>query len=163
MPTATHSRGTKTKRNSTRKRPIRTYDAAIRYLISQTDYEQMLRVRYNSDTFSLNRMNRLLKQLGNPHKKIRSVHIAGTKGKGSTAIMLASMLEACAFKVGLYVSPHIRDIRERISINGNLISQAALARRIAKVEPLIEKMSSDKPTFFEIFTALAFCHFADEK
>ncbi|MDP6045190.1 MAG: bifunctional folylpolyglutamate synthase/dihydrofolate synthase, partial [Phycisphaerae bacterium] len=61
----------------------------MKYLFSQTDYEQMARVRYNSDTFSLDRMRRLLRHLGDPQKKLRTVHIAGTKGKGSTAIMLA--------------------------------------------------------------------------
>jgi len=123
----------------------------------------MLRVRYNSDTFSLERMRLFLKKLGNPHQKILSVHIAGTKGKGSTATMLAKMLEACGLKVGLYTSPHILDIRERIRINGELITQAALARLISVAQPHIERMKNDKPTFFEIFTGLAFMHFANEK
>jgi len=154
---------TKSKRTSRgRKHTVRTYEAALNYLFSQTDYERMLRVRYNSDTFSLNRMRLLLKKLGDPHKKLRTAHIAGTKGKGSTATMLAGMLQACGYKVGLYTSPHICDIRERIRVNGEQITQAALARLIAKIQPYIEKLTKDKPTFFEIFTALAFRHFADE-
>ena len=161
MSTATRSRGTK--KGAPRKKPARTYDSALKYLFTQTDYEQMLRVRYNADTFNLNRMTLLLKKLGDPQKAIRTVHIAGTKGKGSTATMLAEMLKACGHKVGLYTSPHIKDVRERICINGEMISQAALARLICRAEPHIEKMSADKPTFFEIFTALAFRHFADEK
>ncbi|MGB2820527.1 MAG: folylpolyglutamate synthase/dihydrofolate synthase family protein [Phycisphaerae bacterium] len=140
---------------------MRTYDSALKYLFAQTDYEQMLRVRYNRDTFSLSRMRGLMKSLGDPHRKIRTVHIAGTKGKGSTATMLARMLQACHYKVGLYTSPHIIDVRERIQVNGTMISQAALTRLICRVEPTIEKMADDKPTFFEIFTGLAFCHFAD--
>ncbi len=135
----------------------------MKYLFSQTDYEQMLRVRYNRDTFSLDRMRSLLRSMGNPHEKIRSVHIAGTKGKGSTATMLAAMLKACGQRVGLYTSPHICDVRERITVNGDKITQIALARLICKVEPIIEKMADDKPTFFEIFTALAFQYFADMK
>jgi len=123
----------------------------------------MVRVRYNSDTFSLDRMKRLLRYLGNPQNKLRTVHIAGTKGKGSTAIMLAEMLKACGYKVGLYTSPHINDVRERIMINGDKITQAGLRRLICAAEPSIEKMKDDKPTFFEIFTALAFTHFAAEK
>jgi dihydrofolate synthase/folylpolyglutamate synthase len=107
-------------------------------------------------------MRLLLKKLGNPHKKLRTVHIAGTKGKGSTATMLAEMLRACGYKVGLYTSPHICDIRERIAVNGEKITQAALARLICRAEPHIEKMAADKPTFFEIFTALGFCHFVNE-
>ncbi len=141
---------------------MRTYDAALRYLFAQTDYEQMLRVRYNRDTFSLARMKSLLKRLSDPHKKLRSVHIAGTKGKGSTATMLSSMLRACGHKVGLYTSPHLMDIRERIRINDEVITQAALTRHINKVAVQIERMGDDKPTFFEIFTAIAFLHFADE-
>ena len=145
------------------KKPARTYDSALKYLFTHTDYERMLRVRYNSDTFSLNRMNRLLDKLGNPHEKIRTVHIAGTKGKGSTATMLAQMLEACGHRAGLYTSPHIRELRERIRINNDMIKQIALTRLICMIEPHLEKMADDKPTFFEIFTALAFRHFADEK
>ena len=140
---------------------MRTYESALKYLFGQTDYEQMLRVRYNRDTFSLARMRALMKRLGDPHSRIRTVHIAGTKGKGSTATMLARMLQACGHKVGLYTSPHILDVRERIQVNGTVVSQAALTRLICRVEPLIEKMADDKPTFFEIFTALAFCHFVD--
>ncbi len=140
---------------------MRTYESALKYLFAQTDYEQMLRVRYNRDTFSLSRMRALMKDLGEPHKGIRTVHIAGTKGKGSTATMLAKMLQACRHKVGLYTSPHISDVRERIQVNGTMISQAALTRLICRAEPFIEKMADDKPTFFEIFTGLAFCHFVD--
>jgi dihydrofolate synthase/folylpolyglutamate synthase len=145
------------------KRPGRSYDSALKYLFAQTDYEQMLRVRYNRDTFSLDRMKSLTKSLGDPQFKYRTVHIAGTKGKGSTCTMLAHMLRACGFKVGLYTSPHISDVRERIQINGEMISQAALTRLICQAEPIIERMVSEKPTFFEIFTALAFQHFADEQ
>lgn len=161
---ATATRTTKPrKRGTTGKRPARTYASALKYLFSQTDYEQMLRVRYNRDTFSLDRMRLLLKKMGDPHRKFRSVHVAGTKGKGSTCTMLAEMLRACGYKVGLYTSPHICDVRERIRINGDMISQAELTRLICRVEPHINKMADDKPTFFEIFTALAFTRFAKEK
>jgi dihydrofolate synthase/folylpolyglutamate synthase len=135
----------------------------LKYLFSQTDYEQMLRVRYNRDTFSLDRMRLLAKSLGDPQKKIRTAHVAGTKGKGSTTTMLASFLQACGFKTGLYVSPHVCDVRERICINGEMISQAAMTKLICRIEPIIEKMADQKPTFFEIFTALAFLHFAEQK
>lgn len=162
MPTAIRSRGVKKTSAPARKRATRTYESALKYLFSQTDYEQMLRVRYNRDTFSLDRMRNLVKSLGNPQDRIKTVHIAGTKGKGSTATMLARMLEACGYKVGLYTSPHIKDVRERISINGGMISQSALTKLICEAEPIIEKLK-EKPTFFEIFTALAFKHFAAEK
>jgi dihydrofolate synthase/folylpolyglutamate synthase len=157
--TTTRSKSAKTGKSP---KSIRTYDSAMKYLTSHTDYERMLRVRYNSDTFNLDRMRLLLKKLGNPHEKIESVHIAGTKGKGSTAMMLASMLKSCGHRVGLYTSPHICDIRERITINGQKIPQKTFTKLMAKVAPHVEKMK-DKPTFFEIFTAMAFCHFAEEK
>lgn len=160
MVTVTRSKSTR--KSTSRKRPGRTFDSALKYLFQQTDYEQMLRVRYNRDTFNLDRMKSLLRRMGNPHKKIRSVHIAGTKGKGSTATMLAEMLKACGYKVGLYTSPHICDIRERIQIGGDKITQVAMARLVCQAEPHIEKMKNEKPTFFEILTALAFCHFANE-
>jgi dihydrofolate synthase / folylpolyglutamate synthase len=161
MVTPTTAKKTSSKQSS--KKTIRSYDSAIRFLFSQTDYEQMLRVRYNRDTFSLDRMEKLLKKMGNPHKKIRTVHIAGTKGKGSTSTMLAAMLEACGHKVGLYTSPHITDVRERIRINGEMITKAALAKLISQTEPHILAMKDDTPTFFEIFTALSFSYFADQK
>ena len=161
MITATSSKAPR--KVSSRKKPIRTYDSALKYLFSQTNYETMLRVRYNRDTFSLDRMRALLKKLGDPHTKIRTVHVAGTKGKGSTCTMLAKMLQSCGYKVGLYISPHICDIRERITINDEKITQASLSRLICQVEPYIEKMAGDKPTFFEIFTTIAFRHFATEK
>jgi dihydrofolate synthase/folylpolyglutamate synthase len=145
----------------TGKKYLRTYDAALKYLFAQTDYENMLRVRYNEDTFNLNRMRRLLHSLDDPHKKIKAVHIAGTKGKGSTSTMLASMLQACGYKTGLYTSPHLCDIRERIQIDGEMISRADLRKLIVRVEPIIDKMQ-DKPTFFEIFTAMAFSYYVDE-
>ncbi len=161
MVTATRTRTSK--QSKTPLKTIRGYDSAMRFLLSQTDYEQMLRVRYNRDTFNLDRMRLLLKKLSNPHQKLRSVHIAGTKGKGSTATMLASMLQACGHSVGLYVSPHICDIRERISINGQKIPRTEFAKLIAKVAPHVEKMKKDKPTFFEIMTAIAFTYFNDQK
>jgi dihydrofolate synthase / folylpolyglutamate synthase len=160
MVTATRSKAHR--KENAAKKPIKTYESALRYLFSQTDYEQMLRVRYNRDTFSLDRMRNLLKKMGNPHEQLRTVHIAGTKGKGSTATMLASMLAACGHKVGLYTSPHICDIRERITINGELIPQAALTRLIIQVEPHIAKMEDDRPTFFETFTAIAFAYFQEQ-
>ncbi len=161
MVTASTSKGSRAAKVQD-KRQFRTYDSAMRYLFSMTDYEQMLRVRYNRDTFSLERMFRILKGLDNPHEKIRTVHIAGTKGKGSTVEMLSRMLIACGYRVGVYTSPHIMDIRERIRINDDIISQAAVTRLICEIEPVINSMTDARPTFFELFTAMAFQYFAVE-
>ncbi len=150
---------TRAKRNGT----IRTYRSALSFINSVTDYEKQSRVGYNHTNFSLSRMNRLLKAVGNPHKKIKAVHIAGTKGKGSTATMLANMLQGCGYAVGLYTSPHLVDIRERITVNGQLIPEARMTRIIAKIATVVKRMTKDPPTFFEIMTAAAWMHFIDQK
>jgi len=147
----------KTIRKRTNK--ISTYKAALDFLFSNTNYEDSKRLRYNSDTFSLDRMYRLLRGLGNPHKKLAAVHIAGTKGKGSTCTMLSEMLVSNGYKVGLYTSPHVLNLRERIRVNGRIISEAAMVRMVRKVAPVVRKMTQDPPTFFEILTAIAFMHF----
>ena len=144
------------------KKAFRNYRQALDYLFEQTDYEKQKHLRYNVTTFNLKRMNKLLSLLGDPHKKINTAHIAGTKGKGSTATMLAKMLEANDYKVGLYTSPHVTHLHERISVNSKMISDPQMHGLMNRVYSPVEKMSkSDKPTFFEIMTALAFMHFAD--
>src|SRR5829696_7668618 len=93
---------------------VNSYAKALRFLAQLSDYEHLRIVRYTSQNFDLDRMRTLLRKLGNPHEKFRSVHVAGTKGKGSTCAMISSMLEANGYKVGCYSSPHLNDIRERI-------------------------------------------------
>lgn len=141
----------------------RSYHKAIEFLNSQTDYERMRIVRYNTTTFNLDRMRRLLKLLDDPHTKFKSAHVAGTKGKGSTCAMLAAMLQQSGLKVGLYTSPHLIDIRERIAINGCIISHLDFVKLVRRAEAAIRKMGTDRPTFFEIMTAIGFCHFADQQ
>lgn len=142
---------------------IRGYASALSFLNSRTDYEKMVRVGYNHTNFNLSRMLRILAGLGNPHKKIRTVHVAGTKGKGSTCHMVASMLSNAGYRTGLYTSPHFVDIRERIRINDDLISESEFARLMGKVAPVVLRLRRDEPTFFEIMTAAAFLHFANKK
>src|SRR5258708_5947658 len=91
-----------------------TFAKAIRFLSSLNDFERLRIVRYNSQNFDLDRMRTLLRRLGNPQDKFKSVHIAGTKGKGSTCAMIASMLQACGYKFGLYHSPTLTYVRQRI-------------------------------------------------
>ena len=107
-------------------------------------------------------MRLLLKKLGNPQDSFKSVHVAGTKGKGSTCAMIASMLESSGYKVGLYTSPHLVDVRERIAINGQMISHADFARLVKEVEPIVMRMKP-MPSYFEVMTAISFKHFANEK
>jgi dihydrofolate synthase/folylpolyglutamate synthase len=146
------------------KKAFRTYKEAMKYLFAQTDYEKQERLRYNVTTFNLKRMEKLLGLLGNPHKKIPTVHIAGTKGKGSTATMLAKMLESNGYKVGLYTSPHVVHLHERIAVNSKMISDSQMFGLLNRVYAPVKKMAKmDAPTFFEIMTALAFMHFVDSK
>ena len=142
-----------------------TYDEALEYLFSSTDYEKMQHVRYNADTFSLDRMRQLVSSLGSPETKFASIHVAGTKGKGSTAAMIHALASAAGLKVGLYTSPHLVDLRERIRVGQGDISKEDLRRLIEGARSMIERMRNqgDPPTFFEIFTALAFAHFAAQK
>ncbi|MEJ2703380.1 MAG: Mur ligase family protein [Sedimentisphaerales bacterium] len=145
------------------KRVFRTYQQAIAYLLQRTDYEKQTRLRYNVSTFNLGRMERLLSLLGNPHQKVHMVHIGGTKGKGSTATMLARMLEANNYTVGLYTSPHVVHLHERIAVNAEMVTEMEMRDLINRVHAPVEKMSkTDPPTFFEIMTALAFMYFVDK-
>jgi len=145
-------------------RQFKTTKQALGYLFSRTDYEKQSRLRYNVTTFSLERMKKLLSLLGNPHKKLATAHIAGTKGKGSTATMLSRMLEANKYNVGLYTSPHVVDLHERIAVNGKNITDSELLGLINRIYAPVEKMAKkDNPTFFELFTAMAFLHFVDKK
>ena len=141
---------------------INSYTKALRFVGSLADFERQRIVRYNSQNFDLDRMRSLLKKLGNPHEQFRSVHVAGTKGKGSTCAMVASMVEAAGYKVGLYTSPHLIDIRERFQVNGQMISTADFARLARTIEPIVAKMRPT-PTCFDVLTAMAFKWFAEQK
>jgi dihydrofolate synthase/folylpolyglutamate synthase len=150
---------------------FRTIKQALEYLFTRTDYEKQTRLRYNVTTFSLDRMEKLLSLVANPHKKLATAHIAGTKGKGSTATMLARMLQANGYSVGLYTSPHVVNLHERIEINGRKITDSELTALVNRIYAPVEKMAKihttgsgqDQPTFFEIFTAMAFLYFVDKK
>ncbi len=106
----------------------------------------------------LERTLRLLEQAGNPHLKLKAVHVAGTNGKGSVCSTVASVLTEAGFKTGLYTSPHIIDFNERIRVDGVMISDDNLARII---EPMLDYAEGHEATFFEITTALAFKYFAE--
>ncbi|MFQ5590577.1 MAG: bifunctional folylpolyglutamate synthase/dihydrofolate synthase [Phycisphaerae bacterium] len=134
----------------------------MNYLDSLTNYERALRAEYNTANFGLSRTAKLLAALGNPHRAFKSVHIAGTKGKGSTAAMLAEMLRASGIKVGLYTSPHVLDVRERIVVDGSMISESAFAKAIGAVVAASTKARVAAPTYFEVLTVAAFHYFAAE-
>lgn len=102
----------------------------------------------------------LCEALGNPQHQFKSIHVGGTNGKGSTSHLLAAVLQAQGYKTGLYTSPHLKDFRERIRINGKMIPKGQVTRFVAKQKSLINAVS---PSFFELTVALAFDYFAKEK
>jgi len=107
----------------------------------------------------LENITALLNHLGNPQERFLSVHIAGTNGKGSTAAILESILRAAGYRTGLYTSPHLVDMRERIRVNGEMISPSQMAHFTQILKPQLERLEG---TFFEAMTAIAFAHFAQE-
>jgi dihydrofolate synthase/folylpolyglutamate synthase len=143
---------------------VTSFAAAVRYLLDRTDIERMRADRVTQDMFKLDRMRRLLAVLGDPQNAFRSVHVAGTKGKGSTCEMIATCLEACGYTVGLYTSPHLMDIRERIRLARKPVGQAEFARLAGRVIEASAALTpeDEEATFFELVTAMAFLHFADE-
>ena len=166
-PKRANPRTTATRRrpSTLRKAPggIRSYAKAIEFLNTHTNYEKMLRVGYNHTNFNLSRMLRILAGVGNPHRQLRCLHVAGTKGKGSTCHMLASMLGGIGRRVGLYTSPHLVELRERIQIDGHMISESAFARQIGRLVPVVKRLRGESPTFFELMTAAALRYFADQE
>ena len=110
----------------------------------------------------LERTEKLCAALGNPQKKLKFVHVAGTNGKGSFCSMLSEILLSAGYKVGLYTSPYIKVFNERMRVNGKNIPDSTLARITEKVKPIADSMQ-DKPTEFELITAIAFLYFAEEE
>jgi dihydrofolate synthase / folylpolyglutamate synthase len=102
----------------------------------------------------------LCERLGNPHKKFKSIHVAGTNGKGSVSHMLAAIFQTAGYKTGLYTSPHLYDFRERIKINGEMCDKDFVVDFVQRIQPAIEEI---QPSFFEITVAMAFDFFAQQK
>lgn len=137
---------------------IFSYQEALHYLYENLPMFQ----RVGSIAFKKDLTNtlRLCKVLGDPQYKFKSVHVAGTNGKGSTAHMLASVLQESGYKTGLYTSPHLKDFTERIKINGKEVSKEFVLEFVNKIKPVIEEI---RPSFFEITVAMAFDYFARNK
>ncbi|MDD5038039.1 MAG: bifunctional folylpolyglutamate synthase/dihydrofolate synthase [Dehalococcoidales bacterium] len=138
------------------------YQQTLDYIYSFVDYEKEARPR-DAAHYDLRRMDELLARLGNPHLKSKAVHVAGTKGKGSTSVMIASALVASGYNTGLYTSPHLLTFNERIQVNGKLISDEDVVTLTDKLRPEVaavnEKATYGKLTTFEVMTALAFEYF----
>lgn len=134
------------------------YQETINWMFNQLPmYQQQGASAYKKD---LTNTLLLAKHIGNPEKKIKTVHVAGTNGKGSTSSLIASVLQEAGYKVGLYTSPHLKDFRERIKINGVMISEDFVIDFIQKNKNFFEQ---NHLSFFEMTVGLAFDYFANEK
>jgi dihydrofolate synthase/folylpolyglutamate synthase len=139
-----------------------TYKQALQYLDSFIDFEKLGYV--DKSSFKLERMRRLARIFGNPQDAFPSVHITGTKGKGSIAVFIAGILKEAGYCAGLYTSPHLVTPRERIRINNEMISEEDFAREAGTVQKkLMKEDPGFSPTFFEIYTLLAFSYFKNRK
>lgn len=134
------------------------YVEAIAYLHSLTDYETKRITRYTPEAFDLSRIKRLLEAVGNPHREFPSVHIAGTKGKGSTSAMIESCLRAAGYRTALYTSPHLHTFRERIRVAGGEIERDEVVALVEELRPLVKRRP--ELTTFEVITAMGFLYFA---
>lgn len=133
------------------------YQQALDYLLNLPMFQ---RVGNSALNYSLDKITAIAEIVGNPHQRLKCIHVAGTNGKGSVTHIIASILQEHGYKVGIYVSPHYKDYRERIKINGKYISKAYITKFI---EQYGEAISELQPSFFEATTALAFKYFADKK
>ncbi len=129
-----------------------TYEEALQYIAA---------VNWKGSVPGLERISELMERLGNPERGLKFIHIVGTNGKGSTAAMLASVLTRAGYRTGLFISPWVVDFRERMQMDGEMISREALSLQTAAVRPHAEAMA-DAPTEFELITAIALRWFAQE-
>src|SRR5690348_3881643 len=131
------------------------FDDAVRYVAGRL----RLGVKLGNDRFLA-----LLDRLGNPQRSFQVVHIAGTKGKGSTAVMASSILQAAGYRTGTYLSPYVYDVRERIQIDGAMIPRDDFARWVRAIKPHVEALEATDlgaTTEFELKTAIGFAYFAE--
>lgn len=135
-----------------------TYQQTLDYLFSRLPmYQREGKAAYKADIGNIVAAS---EKIGNPHKKFKSIHVAGTNGKGSVSHMLASILQEAGYKVGLYTSPHLKDFRERIKINGEIITEKEVIGFVKKNKVIFERMQL---SFFEFTVAMAFDYFAKQK
>lgn len=137
------------------------YQETLDYLYSFVDFSMSKSIRYAADKFHLDRIQKLVERLDHPEMRYPSIHIAGTKGKGSVAAFCQSVLSAAGYKVGLYTSPHLHDYAERIKINSDSMPHEHIINLTEELKPVIE--SIPELTTFEITTALAFLYFARQQ
>lgn len=146
------------------------YQRALDFLYSRINYERVVETPYSRREYRLARMRELLARLDQPQDALRIVHVAGTKGKGSTAAMIAAILSAAGYRAGLFSSPHLNRVEERVSVCGENCTEEQFTALIERLRPVVESMDRAAaareaigPTYFEITTAAALIHFAANK
>lgn len=138
-----------------------TNKEAMQWLEAQYEASyQKVGASKNTGTWDLTKITKFATHLNNPHSTFKSIHVAGTNGKGSTSHMIASILQEAGYKVGLYTSPHLKDFRERIRINGEMIPTEATIQFVKKNKSFVE---AAQLSFFELTAGMAFDHFAQQK
>jgi dihydrofolate synthase / folylpolyglutamate synthase len=146
---------------------IETYAAAIEFLYNRVNYERVQVEAYSTSDFKLERMRVLLSLIGSPHERLPAVHVAGTKGKGSTCAMIASVLTAAGHRTGLYISPHISAFEERMTVDGVRPSPGEIVGLVNRLLPVIAHMDGlpgqMQPTYFELATAIGWLYFEDRR
>ena len=147
-----------------RRRRFESYATALRYLDDRPNVERTRPARVDPDAFKLDRMKAIAAALGDPQRDVRVVHVAGSKGKGSTVEMLAASLAACGYATGVFTSPHLMDVRERIRLNDRLIDEADFVRLLGKAVGAANAVEPKQgaATFFELITAVALLYFREQ-
>ncbi len=143
------------------------YERALAFLVGRIDHERWGSAPFSDPGFKLDRMRALLDSVGNPDRGLPIVHIAGTKGKGSTAAMIAEALTAAGYRTGAFTSPHLERIEERVSLDGRPIAAERFAELVGELAAVAEAMDAEAgeghgPTYFELTAALALLHFRRE-
>ena len=137
------------------------YREALRKIFERANWERGDQLPYGDRVWRLDRVLELLSQFGDPHRKYRSVHIAGTKGKGSTTAMIDAILRAAGYRTGMYTSPHLHTFRERIRLDGEPIPEEQVTRLVEGMLPVL--VERPEVTVFEIMTALAMLYYAQQE
>ena len=142
---------------------IETYEQAVEFLFGRINYERLNSDLYSAGDFKLDRMARLLERIGNPQNDIPVVHVAGSKGKGSTSAMIAAGLSSSGRRTGLFTSPHVEAFEERMTVDGVQPTQAEMTSLINEIARIVRQIEAEpgriSPTYFELATALAWQHF----